>query len=82
MSIMPREKVLSKPEMKNAIAKIEQAVREVLPGGDFTEREHQTPPAFPEGSPTTSASSHDLARCRPPKRWHARGREGLWTATR
>jgi len=42
MSIMPREKVLSKPEMKNAIAKIEQAVREVLPGGDFTERERVT----------------------------------------
>jgi hypothetical protein len=42
MSIMPREKVLSKPEMKRALAKIEQAVREVLPGGDFAEREQVT----------------------------------------
>jgi hypothetical protein len=42
MSIMPREQVLSKPEMKKALAKIEQAVREVLPSGDFAEREQVT----------------------------------------
>lgn len=42
MSIMPREQVLSKPEMKKALVKIAQAVREVLPCGDFAERERVT----------------------------------------
>jgi hypothetical protein len=42
MNIMPREKLLSKPEMKEALAKIQQVVREVLPVGDFAEREQAT----------------------------------------
>jgi hypothetical protein len=39
MSIMPREKLLSKPEMKEALAKIQRVVREVLPAADFGEQE-------------------------------------------
>jgi hypothetical protein len=42
MSIMPREQVLSKPEMKKALAKIQQAVRDALPSANFTEQEQVT----------------------------------------
>jgi hypothetical protein len=42
MKIMPREKLLAKPEMKKALAKIQQVVREVLPAADFAEQERVT----------------------------------------
>ena len=42
MTMMPREKLLAKPEMKEALAKIQRVVREVLPPADFAEQEHVT----------------------------------------
>ncbi len=42
MKIMPREKLLAKPEMKEALAKIQRVVREVLPPADFAEQEQVT----------------------------------------
>lgn len=42
MNSMPREKLLAKPEMKQALAKIRQTLRDVLPPGDFAEQEQVT----------------------------------------
>jgi hypothetical protein len=42
MKSIPREKLLAKPEMKNALAKIQRVVREVLPAADFAEQEQVT----------------------------------------
>jgi hypothetical protein len=42
MNIMPREKLLAKPEMKQALAKIQQVVQDVLPAADFAEQEQLT----------------------------------------
>jgi|HubBroStandDraft_6_1064221.scaffolds.fasta_scaffold121480_1 hypothetical protein len=42
MNIMPREKLLAKPEMKQALAKLQQVVRDVLPAEDFAEQERVT----------------------------------------
>jgi hypothetical protein len=42
MNSMPREELLAKPEMKQALAKIQQAVRDVLPAGEFAEQERVT----------------------------------------
>ncbi|HEX2702338.1 MAG TPA: hypothetical protein VHM72_02765 [Solirubrobacteraceae bacterium] len=42
MKSIPREKRLAKPEMKKALAKIQRAVREVLPAADFAEQEQVT----------------------------------------
>jgi hypothetical protein len=42
MNIMPREKLLAKPEMTQALAKIQQVVRDVLPAEDFAEQERVT----------------------------------------
>jgi len=42
MKIMPREKLLAKPEMKQALANIQQAVRDALPAADFAEQEQVT----------------------------------------
>jgi hypothetical protein len=39
MNSMPRETLLAKPEMKQALATIREAVRDVLPAGDFAEQE-------------------------------------------
>jgi hypothetical protein len=42
MQIMPREKLLAKPEMKQALTKIQQTVRDALPAADFAEQEQVT----------------------------------------
>jgi hypothetical protein len=50
MNIMPREKLLAKPEMKQALAKIQQVVRDVLPAEDFAEQERVTLTLLDEAS--------------------------------
>jgi hypothetical protein len=42
MKSIPREKLLAKPEMKEALAKIQRVVREALPAADFAEQEQVT----------------------------------------
>jgi hypothetical protein len=42
MNIMSREKLLAKPEMKEALAKVQEVVRGVLPTADFAEQERVT----------------------------------------
>lgn len=42
MNSMPRETLLAKPEMKQALATIREAVRDVLPAGGFAEQEQVT----------------------------------------
>ena len=42
MKMMPREQLLAKPEMKEALAKIRRIVHHVLPPDDFGEQEHVT----------------------------------------
>src|ERR1700675_1564941 len=42
MKTMPRERLLAKPEGKEALAKIQQVVKEVLPAADFAEQEQVT----------------------------------------
>jgi hypothetical protein len=50
MNMMPREKLLAKPEMKRALAKIQQVVRDVLPAEDFAEQERVTLTLLDEAS--------------------------------
>lgn len=42
MKSIPREKLLAKPEMKKALAKIQRVVRSALPAADFAEQERVT----------------------------------------
>jgi len=42
MKSITREKLLDKPEMKEALAKVQQVVRSVLPAADFAEQEQVT----------------------------------------
>ena len=42
MKTMPRERVLAKPEVKEALAKIQRVVKEVLPAAGFAEQEQVT----------------------------------------